>query len=130
MFVVVLVVMDIEVGDMMKHLQFTNYMDLDVYRIWNTSIANELGCLFQGVRNRIKDPTNTCHFIAKEQVPDNRFRDVTYGKFECTIRNEKAEKHRTRLVIGGNRIQMQVTWKSSLQRCFWQNYAEQCNINT
>ena len=34
----------------------------------------------------------------------NRYRDVTYGKFECTVRSEKAEKHRTRLVIGGNRI--------------------------
>ena len=54
--------------------------------------------------NRIKNPTNTCHFIKKEQVPKDRFKDVTYGKFECTERPQKAEKHRTRLVMGGNRI--------------------------
>ena len=60
--------------------------------------------MFQGIGNWIKDPTNTCHFITKEQVLDNCFRDVTYGKFECTVRNEKAEKHRTRLVIGGHHI--------------------------
>ena len=59
---------------------------------------------FPGNRKSDKNPNNTCHFITKEQVPGNRFRDVTYIKFECTVRNEKAEKHRTRLVIGGNCI--------------------------
>ena len=35
----------------------------------------------------------------------NRFRDVTYGKFECTEWcSQEVEKHRTRLVVGGNRI--------------------------
>ena len=53
---------------------------------------------------RIKDPTNTCHFIRKEQITLNRFRDVAYNKFECTERSQKAEKHRTRLVVGGNWI--------------------------
>ena len=51
-----------------------------------------------------KNPTNTCHFIRKDQVPKDQFKDVTYGKFECTVRPQKAEKHRTRLVMGGNRI--------------------------
>ena len=37
-------------------------------------------------------------------MPPDRFKDVTYEKFECTVQTEKAEKHRTRLVIGGNNI--------------------------
>ena len=65
--------------------------------------ANEIGCLFQGVGNQIKDPINTCHFITKEQVPADRFKDVTY-KIEWTVRTEMAKKHRTRLVIGDNCI--------------------------
>jgi hypothetical protein len=31
-------------------------------------------------------------------------KDVTYGKFVCTIRPEKKETHRTRFVVGGNKI--------------------------
>ena len=31
-------------------------------------------------------------------------KDVTYGKFVCTIRPEKKETHRMRFVVGGNRI--------------------------
>ena len=30
--------------------------------------------------------------------------DVTYGKFVCNVRPEKKEQNRTRLVVGGNRI--------------------------
>ena len=53
---------------------------------------------------RIKNPTNTCHFIKKDQVPADRFKDVTYAKFECTERPQKTEKHRTRVVVGGNKV--------------------------
>ena len=31
-------------------------------------------------------------------------KDVTYGKFECTVRPQKDEPNRTRLTLGGNRI--------------------------
>jgi hypothetical protein len=31
-------------------------------------------------------------------------KDVTYRKFVCTIRPEKKETHRTRFVVGGNKI--------------------------
>ena len=53
---------------------------------------------------RIKDPTNTCVFIHKHEVPSERFKDVKYGKFECTVRPQKDEPNRTRLTLGGNRI--------------------------
>ena len=53
---------------------------------WSTSLVNEFGRLFQGVGNQIKNPTNTCHFIRNDQVPTDLFKDVTYGKFECTER--------------------------------------------
>jgi hypothetical protein len=31
-------------------------------------------------------------------------KDMTYGKFVCMIRPEKKETHRTRFVVGGNKI--------------------------
>ena len=43
-------------------------------------------------------------FIPKQQVPEDRMKDVTYGKFVCNVRPEKDEKNRTRFVVGGNRI--------------------------
>ena len=70
---------------------------------WSFSSANEFGSLAEGTGGRIKG-TNTITFIDKSEVPEDRFKDVTYEKGVCIIRLEKAEKNRTRLVVGGNRI--------------------------
>ena len=48
--------------------------------------------------------SHTIKFIHKRDVPSIRMKDVTYGQFVCCIRPEKAEAHRTRFVVGGNRI--------------------------
>ena len=70
---------------------------------WRTSSANEFGRLAQGIGGRVQG-TNTINFIPKYLVPEDRIMDVTYGKFVCNIRPEKDEVHRTRFVVGGNRI--------------------------
>ena len=70
---------------------------------WRTSSANEFGRLAQGIGGRVKG-TNTINFIPKYLVPEDRIMDVTYGKFVCNLRPEKDEVHRTRFVVGGNRI--------------------------
>jgi hypothetical protein len=44
----------------------------------------------------------TIFFIAHAQVPTHK--TVTYGRFVCDIRPQKAEKERTRLTVGGNLI--------------------------
>ena len=71
---------------------------------WSTSSANEFGRLANGVGGRIKNPTNTIKFIRRKDIPGSRRKDVTYGSFVCNVRNEKAEKNRTRFVVGGDRI--------------------------
>ncbi len=49
--------------------------------------------------------TNTIVFIKKNQVPQDRAKDVTYGLITTLIRPEKLdEPNRTRLVVGGNRV--------------------------
>jgi hypothetical protein len=49
--------------------------------------------------------TNTIVFIKKNQVPQDRAKDVTYGLITTLIQPEKLDKpNRTRLVTGGNRV--------------------------
>jgi len=59
--------------------------------LWTHSAANEFGQLAQGVGTRIKG-TNTIHFIQKDQVPNDRAWDVTYGSFSCNYKPNKEKK--------------------------------------
>ena len=67
------------------------------------SSGNEIGRLAQGIGDRVTG-TNTIFFIDKKQVPQDRYKDVTYGKFVCMYRENKEEKNRTRLTVGGDRM--------------------------
>ena len=55
-------------------------------------------------RRTHKNPTNSIKFIRKKYVPIARSKDVTYVSFFCNVHNEKAEKNRTRFVVGGDQI--------------------------
>lgn len=68
---------------------------------WLHSAANEFGRLAQGVGNRIKG-TDTIKFIPISAIP--RGRTVTYARFVCELRPQKAEVERTRLTVGGNLV--------------------------
>jgi hypothetical protein len=70
---------------------------------WQHSFANEFGRLAQGVGNRIKG-TNTIFFIRPYQIPEDRQGDVTYAQICVNYRPQKEEKERTRLTVGGNKI--------------------------
>ena len=71
--------------------------------MWNRSAADEFGRLAQGIKGRVK-ATDTIRFIHKHEIPADRFKDVTYIKFVCTIRTEKKDPYRTRATMGGNLI--------------------------
>ena len=62
-----------------------------------------MGRLAQGLPGRV-DGTNTLDFLAKSEVPSDRFKDVTYGQIVCNYRTEKEDPNRARLVVGGDRI--------------------------
>ena len=91
-------IIDDVTGDVLEYrhlIQHAKYRD-----VWRHSFANELGRLFQGIRD-IKG-TNTCFFIKKSLMPTNK--RATYGRIVCTYRPQKDEPHRTRLTVGGDRI--------------------------
>ncbi len=94
-------VMDQETGRMLNYRALLK--DPKYREAWLKSAANEFGRLAQGVGDRIKG-TNTIQFIHQSEVPPERMQDVTYGQFVCTIRPEKDEQNRTRLVVGGDRV--------------------------
>ena len=77
-------------------------MKQDKYReVWVTSFANELGRLAQGIRD-VKG-TNTIHFIPHNSVPPGL--TITYGRIVVYYRPQKQERNRTRLTVGGDKIE-------------------------
>ena len=66
--------------------------------------ANEFGQLAQGLKNGRVKGTDTIKFIQKDQVPDKRMKDVTYGSFSCDYKPNKEEKECTRLTARGDQI--------------------------
>jgi hypothetical protein len=94
-------IFDEDSGQMLKYRKLiTHPKHCDV---WLHSSANEFGRLAQGVGNRIQG-TDTIFFIHKHQIPEDRFKDVTYAKFVCELKPNKAEVHRTRLTVGGDKV--------------------------
>ena len=94
-------IFDAAAGELLKYRKLITHPK---YReAWMTSSANEFGWLAQGVGNRIKG-TDTIFFIHRHQIPPDRWKDVTYAKFVCELKPNKAEVHRTRLTVGGDKI--------------------------
>ena len=51
-----------------------------------------------------KNPAEVLNFIKKEDVPQDRFKNVMYGKFVGDYWENKEEKEWVRLTVGGDRI--------------------------
>jgi hypothetical protein len=81
-----------DTGKSLKHNELITKLR---YRIkWMRSTANEI--------NRIYN-TNTIRFIQRSKIPKGR--KVTYGSFVVDIKDQKEEKERTRLTVGGYQIE-------------------------
>eukprot|EP00804_Cyclotella_cryptica_P016154 CCRYP_004249-RA/>CCRYP_004249-RA protein AED:0.38 eAED:0.38 QI:0/0/0/1/0/0/3/0/604 len=95
-----LAVLDNSTGKLLNYRQLLRH---PVYQgDWTISSANEFGRLAQGVGGRIKG-TDTIRFIRKSDIPQDRRKDVTYGRLSATSAR-KAEPNRTRFTVGGDRI--------------------------
>jgi hypothetical protein len=91
-------VTDMTTGQQLEYRQLLHQPNLKP--IWERVFANELGRLAQGVLD-IKG-TDTIVFIPPSYIPKER--TITYGRLVCDIRPHKAEQHRVRLTVGGDRI--------------------------
>ena len=94
-------VFDEESGKLLKYRKLITHPQ---YReVWMHSSANEFGRLAQGVGGRITG-TDTIFFVKRNQVPEDRWKDITYAKFVCELKPNKKEVHRTRLTVGGDKV--------------------------
>ena len=92
-------IIDPETGDALEYHQL---IKRDEYKQrWMASFTKELQQLAQG-NNDIKG-TDTIFFIPKHQVPTGR--KVTYGRIVVDYRPQKADPYRTRLTVGGDRLE-------------------------
>jgi len=64
-------------------------------------MVNEFGRLAQGIRDI--PGTETIFFIHKHQVPKHK--KISYARIVCEIRPQKAEQERTRLTVGGDKLE-------------------------
>ena len=84
-----LAVMDHDSGKMMNYRQLRKHPKYN--KAWTTSSANEFGRLASGVGGRVKG-TKKIRFIHQDDVPQKRWKDITYGSFQCNVRPEKIEE--------------------------------------
>ena len=92
-------VVDQTTGESLNYKKLIDNEETSV--IWNHSCANEFERLFQGIKGRIIG-TKTFFFIPFHKLPPGR--KATYARFVCDIRPQKTETHRTRMTVGGDRI--------------------------
>ena len=95
-------VIDTDTGKLLKYRQLM--INPKYKNNWITSSANEFGQLANRVGGHIKNPTKMIAFIRRNDIPHNQRKDVTYGKFVCSVRPEKKEKNRPIFTIGGDII--------------------------
>jgi hypothetical protein len=102
-------VLDASTGQQLEHRQLRRH---PAYKqVWDTSYANELGRLCQGIghddatatKQRVEG-TDTFRPIHYDDIPTDRRSDVTYTRVVCEVRPQKEDPNRTRITIGGNRI--------------------------
>ena len=94
-------VLDSTTGDL---LEYRHLLKNPKYsKTWSNAMGKEVGRLAQGLEG-VVDGTDTMDFIAKHDIPQDRWHDVTYARIVCSYRPEKADPNRVRLTVGGNKI--------------------------
>jgi hypothetical protein len=71
--------------------------------LWGKSYTTELCCLAQGIPS-VSKGTDTIVFIARDEIPFARLKNVTYGRVCVNYCPKKDDPNRMGLSVGGNRV--------------------------
>ena len=87
-------ILDDDTGDL---LEYRHLMKHPKYKdTWTKSFSKEI--------RRLATTTETIFFLTKPEIPEERRKDITYGRIVCTYRSEKKDPNRTRITMGGNLV--------------------------
>jgi hypothetical protein len=101
-------VLDTSTGEFLEHRQLRR--DPRYKATWDTSYANELGRLCQGIGSGTTPTskrvagTNTFFLIDYHDIPAHKRKEICHTMVVCEVRPEKDDPDRTRITIGGSRI--------------------------
>ncbi len=101
-------VLDPTTGDFLEHHQLC--CDPRYKTMWDTSYANELGRLCQGIgsgptpNSQRVAGTNTFCLINYNNILLHKCKEICHTMVVCEVCPEKDDTNRTRITIGGNRI--------------------------
>jgi hypothetical protein len=84
-----------------KEMQYTDLIKDPIFGpLFEIGLSNELGRIYQGIRDVAGNSTALC--IDLHNIPKDH--NITYGKLVCDFNPKKTEKHRVRLTVGGDRL--------------------------
>jgi hypothetical protein len=101
-------VLDHTTGDFLEHCQLC--CDPCYKTTWDTSYANKLGRLCQGIgsgptpNSQRVAGTDTFCLIDYNDIPLHKHKEICHTMVICEVHPEKDNPDRTRITIGGNRI--------------------------
>jgi len=101
-------VLDPSTGEFLKHRQLRR--DPRYKTTWDTSFANELGRLCQGIgagttpTSKRVAGTNTFFLIDYHDIPAHKRKKICHTMVVCEVRPEKDDPDRTHITISGSRI--------------------------
>ena len=86
-----------------KEMEYRDLLkNANLRHIWQSSASREFGRLAQGLPSQNIQGTDTIRFIRVTDMPPGR--TATYARFVCSLRPNKEEVERTRITVGGDRI--------------------------
>ena len=91
--------MDEETGYLLEYRHLVKHPNHR--KLWSGAFGKEVGHLSQGLPS-IVEGTNTVNFIFKNEIPADRFKDITYARIVCNYKPEKKEPNRCRITVGSN----------------------------
>ncbi len=95
-------------GELLKHCQLC--CDPRFKATWDSSYANELGRLCQGICTGTKpgtkrvDGTNTFCLIKYKNIPSHKRKEICHTLIVCEVRPDKDGPDCTQITIGGSKI--------------------------
>ena len=89
-----------ELNKMAGYRDLLNHPNKKICELWTTSSENEFARLFDGYNG--VEGINVMEWIAWDAVPKHK--TVTYARYVVAYRPEKAEQYRTRITVGGDKL--------------------------